>query len=91
MNKPFIAVPLPTSLDNHQYFNAKYYYDKNCCWLLDERSKDFEYKITNILNEIYNSNDLLVSKQNNLTELNKKNAIENFIKHILDNDGLANK
>ena len=26
---PFIAVPLPKSKDNHQYFNAKYFEDKN--------------------------------------------------------------
>ena len=30
-NIPFIAIPLPTSKDNHQYENAKYYKDKDCC------------------------------------------------------------
>ena len=25
---PFIAVPLPNSIDNHQYLNAKYYENK---------------------------------------------------------------
>ena len=33
---PFIAVPLPHSIDNHQYLNAKYYEDKGCCWLLEQ-------------------------------------------------------
>ena len=28
---PFIAVPLPNSIDNHQYLNAKFYEDKGCC------------------------------------------------------------
>ena len=91
LNKPFIAIPLPSSLDNHQYFNAKYYYDKNCCWLLDENSEDFEYRLISILQEIYNSDILLTDKQNNLIKLNKKNAIENFIKHILDKNGLTDK
>jgi len=84
LNKPFIAIPLPSSLDNHQYFNAKHYYDKNCCWLLDENSKDFENEMINILQDIYYSDVLLKNKQNNLIKLNKKNAIENFIKHILN-------
>ena len=91
LNKPFIAIPLPSSLDNHQYFNAKYYYDKNCCWLLDENSEDFEDKMINILQDIYNSDVLLINKQNNLIKLNKKNAIDNFIKHILNKDGLTDK
>ena len=84
LNKPFIAIPLPSSLDNHQYFNAKHYYDKNCCWLLDENSKNFENEMINILQDIYYSDVLLINKQNNLIKLNKKNAIENFIKHILN-------
>ena len=91
LNKPFIAIPLPTSLDNHQYFNAKYYYDNNCCWLLEENSEDFEEKMVNILMNIYNSDALLSSKVKNLIELDKKNAIDNFLTHILHNNGLTNK
>ena len=91
LNKPFIAIPLPSSLDNHQYFNAKYYYDKNCCWLIDENSEDFENEMVNILQDIYKSDVLLINKQNNLNKLNKKNAIENFIKYILNKNGLTDK
>ncbi len=91
LNKPFIAIPLPSSLDNHQYFNAKHYYDKNCCWLLDENNEDFEYKMNNILQDIYNSDAILRNKQNNLIKLNKKNAIDIFIKYILEKDGFADK
>ncbi len=83
LNKPFIAIPLPGSLDNHQYFNAKYFHDKDCCWLLDENTDDFEHKIITILKDIYISDDLLNDKKNNLIRLNKKNAIESFIAEIL--------
>ena len=83
LNKPFIAIPLPGSLDNHQYFNAKYFHDKDCCWLLDENTDDFEHKIITILKDIYNSDDLLNDKKNNLTRLNKKKEIKNFIAEIL--------
>ena len=33
---PFIAIPLPSSLDNHQYFNAKFYVDNECAWLIKQ-------------------------------------------------------
>jgi UDP-N-acetylglucosamine--N-acetylmuramyl-(pentapeptide) pyrophosphoryl-undecaprenol N-acetylglucosamine transferase len=33
---PFIAIPLPTSKDNHQMKNAEYYEKKGCCWILDQ-------------------------------------------------------
>ena len=36
---PFIAVPLPNSMDNHQHLNAKYHEKKGYCWLLEQ--KDF--------------------------------------------------
>ena len=36
LNLPFIAIPLPTSLDNHQYYNAKYFEDKGFCWLVEQ-------------------------------------------------------
>ena len=34
---PFIAVPLPNSIDNHQLFNARYYESRFCCWILEQR------------------------------------------------------
>ena len=39
---PFVAVPLPSSKDNHQYENAKFYQEHGCCWIIDQ--KDFEKK-----------------------------------------------
>ena len=38
---PFLAIPFPFSKDNHQYFNAKFYVDKNFGWLISEH-KIFE-------------------------------------------------
>ena len=36
MSIPFIAVPLPTAKDNHQFENANYYKNLDCCWLLEQ-------------------------------------------------------
>ena len=39
-NKPFIAIPLPTSKDNHQLEKANYYKNKGCCWVVDQINFD---------------------------------------------------
>ena len=43
---PFIAVPLPNSIDDHQYLNAKYYENKGCCWLLEQDN----FNVKNLFN-----------------------------------------
>ena len=79
LNIPFIAVPLPSSKDNHQYENANFYKDKGCCWILDQ--KLFEENIEElIINIIQNKNDYLnkienlkkISFQNNWIKVNQK-------------------
>ena len=50
LNIPFIAVPLPTSKDNHQLENANYYKKKDCCWIIEQSS--FKEKIEKTLNDI---------------------------------------
>ena len=53
LNIPFIAVPLPSSKDNHQFENANFYKKNNCCWTLDQ--DDFEEKIESLLVSILNN------------------------------------
>ena len=59
--KPFIAIPLPSSMDNHQLENANYYKNKGCCWVLDQISfdkKKFEDLLLNILS---NKHEILIN------------------------------
>ena len=65
---PFIAVPLPNSIDNHQYLNAKYYGDKECCWIMEQ--KNFNSKnLFNLISNIMADED----KLKNVRERMKKN------------------
>jgi UDP-N-acetylglucosamine--N-acetylmuramyl-(pentapeptide) pyrophosphoryl-undecaprenol N-acetylglucosamine transferase len=48
MLTPFIAVPYPSSMDNHQHLNAKYYESKGCCWVIEQD----KFNITNLFNLI---------------------------------------
>ncbi len=34
LETPFLAVPYLYAKDDHQFFNAKYYVNKNLCWLV---------------------------------------------------------
>ena len=36
LNVPFIAIPLPSSKDNHQFENANFYFEKKCCWIIEQ-------------------------------------------------------
>ena len=55
---PFLTIPFPYSKDNHQFYNAKFYKDHNCCWLIEQKdiSKKNLYEI--ISNMILDRKDI---------------------------------
>ena len=73
LNKPFIAIPLPTAKDNHQMKNAQFYEERGCCWVLDQRILNKKKLLSIVLNIIKNKSDLIV-KKSNLEKLNYKNS-----------------
>ena len=81
LNIPFIAVPLPTSKDNHQYENANFYKDKDCCWIMDQ--KFFDEKIEEFLKDIFENKTNFTKKKENLKKLNYQNTWINVNQKIL--------
>ena len=82
---PFIAVPLPNSVDNHQYLNAKFYEDKGCCWLLDQNNFNRE-NLFNLVIETIKDKKKLESKWANMKKNymgDVYNIIETQIKEII--------
>ena len=75
LNKPFIAIPLPTSKDNHQMKNAEYYEKKGCCWILEQKSLNKENLLNFILNLLKDKTDL-INKRTNLQKLNYNDSWE---------------
>ncbi len=61
---PFIAVPLPQSIDNHQYLNAKYYENKGCCWILEQKNFNTKNLFNLIMDTILNKNKLKKIREN---------------------------
>jgi UDP-N-acetylglucosamine--N-acetylmuramyl-(pentapeptide) pyrophosphoryl-undecaprenol N-acetylglucosamine transferase len=83
INIPFIAIPLPTSKDNHQYENAKYYKDKDCCWIIDQ--KDFnKQEFEDLLFKLSLKKDEYLTKKNNLEKLNYQNTWNNVNQNLLE-------
>ena len=82
LNIPFIAVPLPTSKDNHQFENANFYKDNDCCWIIEQNS--FDNKIEQVLKEILEEKTEYRKKKENLKKINYKNTWNNVNEKILE-------
>ena len=88
LNIPFISIPFPYATDNHQFLNAKRYYDGNCCWILEEKNFN-SGDIYKIIDEImFNKKDYF-EKKNNLKTYSEnvswKNINEIIIKSLNEN------
>jgi len=82
LNIPFIAIPLPTSKDNHQLENAKYYKDKDCCWVVDQINFD-KQKFEDLLLDSLKNKDDFFKKKKNLENLNYQNTWNNVNQNLL--------
>ena len=82
---PFIAVPLPGSIDNHQLLNAKYYENRGCCWILEQNNFSSNNLFNLIINIIKDKKKLEFMKQKMSKEINYDvyNNIENEIKEFI--------
>ena len=72
---------MPTSKDNHQFENANFYKNYNCCWILEQNY--FEEKIEGILNDILINKSDYLNKKENLKKLNYQNTWINVNQKIL--------
>ena len=82
-NIPFIGIPFPHAKDNHQYYNAKYFFDLNCCWLLDQNKIDTN-KILDLLLKIINDKDDYLNKKKNIEKISSKNNWKEINQKIIN-------
>ncbi len=73
LNIPFVAIPFPYAKDNHQYYNAEFYKQNKCCWLIMQKEIN-EDNFTNLLTKIFNHENEYSSIKNNLIEFTKDNT-----------------
>ena len=70
---PFVAVPLPSSIDNHQLKNAKYFNEKNYCFLLEQEF--LLSKLLNILKDVHQDRTKLYSFKQKMSKHSDKESL----------------
>ncbi len=83
LNIPFISIPFPHSTDNHQFLNAKRYYDRNCCWILQEKNFN-SGDIYKIINQFMTNKNEYLEKKNNLKKYYENNKWKNLNQKIIE-------
>lgn len=73
LNIPFLAIPLLTAKDDHQYENALFYKEKNYCWLLKQDELNQE-NLTKLLHNIIQKEDDYLEKKNNMKKISYQNT-----------------
>ena len=81
-NIPFLAIPLPSAKDDHQFENAIYYEKRGCCWVLSQ--KLIEEKIEAVLLEIIGNKNDYLKKKDNLKNFNYQNTWNDVNQKILE-------
>ena len=85
--KPAIFVPLPSSFENHQFENAKYFEINNCGWIFDQ-IKNSDNDLKNLIKDIFKNQDKLISTSKKLRNLSNK--LSNLRKRKTPSDTLSN-
>ena len=76
LNIPYLAIPYPFAKDDHQFQNALFYKNKNCCWILKQDDLTDDTLENNLINIIQNKDDYL-SKKNSMRNFSCKNTWNN--------------
>jgi len=86
LNLPSLAIPLPTSKDNHQFENALFYNEIGCNWILNQNEINDETVVSKLFNIIDNKDEYLVKKLNmkNFSYQNTWNNINQKIISVIN-------
>ena len=77
---PFIAIPLPSSTDDHQHKNALNFQKKGYCFLLEEK---FNFpKLFEILEDLNNNREKLLLLKSKMREHSDKDSLSKVSKFI---------
>ena len=74
---PYLAIPLPTAKDNHQFENAYFYNKLGFNWLLNQNEIDEKILLDKLINIIDNKEEYLAKKKN-MKDFNYENTWNNI-------------
>jgi UDP-N-acetylglucosamine--N-acetylmuramyl-(pentapeptide) pyrophosphoryl-undecaprenol N-acetylglucosamine transferase len=82
LNLPYVAIPLPTAKDNHQFENASFYNQHGCNWILNQN----EINDTNLTNKLFNiidNKEEYLKKKMNMKNFSYQNTWNNINQKII--------
>jgi len=82
LNLPSVAIPLPTSKDNHQYENALFYNKIGCIWIFNQNEIN-EKNVTNKLVNIIDDKEKYMVKKINMKNFSYQNTWNNINQKII--------
>jgi len=74
---PYLAIPLPTAKDNHQFENANFYNKLGLNWLLDQKEIDEKILLDKLINIIENK-EKYHTKKKKMKDFNYENTWNNI-------------
>lgn len=77
---PAIFIPLPSAIDNHQYFNAKWLVDNNAAFLIEQKQLTKE-GLCNTLLELHHHREKLTGMAARLKDLALPHATNDAVDH----------
>ena len=91
LNLPYVAIPLPTSKDNHQFENAFFYNKIGCNWILNQNEINDKTIIKKLVNIIDNKDEYLIKKMNmkNFSYQNTWNNINQKIISVINENRIS--
>lgn len=82
---PAVFIPYPYAAKNHQYFNAKFLFDKNLCQIFTQN--ELKISTSKTQNSFLNNKNLSLNSQNLL--LNDENSTSNSQNSLLNSENSA--
>ena len=79
---PFITIPFPYAKDNHQFHNAIFYKNKNCCWLLEQKNIN-NNELFDLITHITTDHKDVESKITEMKKISYQNTWNNINKKLL--------
>lgn len=87
VNRPAILIPFPYAIYDHQARNAEYLKNLGTALMFRENEIDGK-KLAEIINDFYNNPEKLENMASNYERIQKKNASELIVNHILEDLGV---
>jgi UDP-N-acetylglucosamine--N-acetylmuramyl-(pentapeptide) pyrophosphoryl-undecaprenol N-acetylglucosamine transferase len=82
LNIPHLSIPFPFAKDNHQYENALFYLNKNCCWLIKQEDLK-EGVLSQTLVSIIENKEDYSAKKKSMKNFSYKNTWNNINQKLI--------